>query len=122
MNWIANIDDALAARKTQGKRLLAIFKGDGDFCPWCNKLDALLNENDALDSYLAKEGILGAKVGIPPRSEDVSGIRNRFGITGIPFLVFYAADGRVEGTTEYIDDGDAQSYVDWIESIDSSQL
>ena len=75
-----------------------------------------------MEDYLEKEGILAAKLGIVRKSEDVDGIRERFGITGIPFLVFYAEDGRVEGTTEYIDDGNAQSYVDWIESVDSSAL
>lgn len=122
MNWISDIDEALAARATQGKRLLAIFKGNGSWCPWCNELDGILACSDALDSYLEREGILGAKIGIPSRSEDVAGIRKRFGIPGIPYLVFYAADGRVEGTTEFIDDGDASSYVSWIESVDSSGL
>ena len=122
MNWISDIDEALALRERQGKRMLAIFKGDGDWCPWCNRLDALLSESTALDDYLESEDIIAAKVGIPPRSEDVAGIRQRFGITGIPFLVFHSAEGRVEGTTEFIDDGNAQSYVDWIESVDSSLL
>ena len=122
MNWISDIEEALTTREQDGKRLLAIFKGNGDWCPWCNKLEALLKESPALDGYLESEGILGAKVGIPRKSEDFAGIRERFGITGIPFLVFYAEDGRVEGTTEFIDDGDASSYVDWIESVDSSQL
>ena len=120
MNWISDIETALARCESEGKRLLAIFKGNGDWCPWCNRLDGLLKESPALDEYLAEEGILGAKIGIPPRAEDREGIRQRFGITGIPFLVFYSAEGRVEGTTEYIDDGDASSYVKWIESIDSS--
>ncbi len=122
MEWISDIEVALGRRAGEGKRLLAIFKGAGDWCPWCNQLDGLLKESPALDSYLEREGILGAKVGIPRRDEDVAGIRKRFGITGIPFLVFYAADGRVEGTTEFIDDGDAGSYVEWIESVDSSGL
>jgi len=120
MNWISDIDEALAQRAAGGKRLLAIFKGAGDWCPWCNKLDELLRESDALDSYLEREDIVAAKVGIPRKSEDVEGIRQRFGITGIPFLVFYSEEGRVEGTTEFIDDGDASSYVAWIESVDSS--
>lgn len=120
MNWISDIDQALAEREKSGKRLLAIFKGNGDWCPWCNKLDALLKESPALDDYLEKQGILAAKVGIPRRDEDVEGVRQRFGITGIPFVVFYSEDGRIEGTTEFIDDGDASSYVDWIESVDSS--
>ena len=102
--------------------MLMIFKGDGDWCPWCNRLEALLRESSALDDYLSSEGILGAKIGIPPKIEDTEGIRERFGITGIPFITFYADDGRLEGTTEYIDDGDAQSYVNWIESVDSSGL
>ncbi len=122
MNWIADIDEALSARAQQGKRLLMIFKGSGDWCPWCNKLVELLEESTALDDYLETEGILAAKIGIPRKSDDVNGIRERFGITGIPFLVFYAEDGRIEGATEYIDDGNAQSYVDWIESVDSSGL
>jgi thioredoxin-related protein len=122
MNWISDIEEALSARQEEGKRLLMIFKGNGDWCPWCNKLDGLLKESPALDEYLEAEGILGAKIGIPRKTEDVDGIRERFGITGIPFIVFYAEDGRLEGTTEYIDDGNAQSYVDWIESVDSSGL
>ena len=120
MEWLNDIEGALAARESEGKRLLAVFKGDGDWCPWCNRLEALLEESSALDDYLESEGMLGAKIGIPPKSEDTAGIRQRFGITGIPFMVFYAEDGRVEGTTEYIDDGDARSYIDWIESVDSS--
>lgn len=120
MNWISDIEVALAKRKVEGRRLLAIFKGDGPWCRWCNKLDEILLTDDTLDQYLEKNGILGAKIAIPPRSEDVDGIRKRFGITGIPFLVFYSEEGRVEGTTEFIDEGSAQSYVDWIESIDSS--
>ncbi|MDQ8203452.1 hypothetical protein [Pelagicoccus sp. SDUM812003] len=120
MNWLSDIEEALTKRESEGKRLLMIFKGNGDWCPWCNKLEALLNESDALDVYLQQEGILGAKIGIPRRDDDVEGIRQRFGITGIPFLVFYSEDGRVEGTTEFIDDGNASSYVDWIESVDSS--
>jgi hypothetical protein len=80
----------------------------------------VLKENAALDHYLESEGILGAKVLIPRKSEDEEGIRERFGITGIPFLVFYSAEGTVEGTTEFIDDGDASSYVQWIESVDAS--
>lgn len=120
MNWISDIDEALAAREGENKRLLAIFKGNGDWCPWCNRLETLLEESSDLDEYLESEGILGAKVGIPPRSEDVDGIRQRFGITGVPFLVFYSEEGRVEGTTEFIDDGNARSYVDWIESVDTS--
>ena len=99
-----------------------IFKGNGDWCPWCNKLEALLNSDAALDEYLESEGILGGKVGIPRKSEDAAGIRERFGITGIPFLIFYSDDGRVEGTTEFIDGGSAASYVSWIESVDSSAL
>jgi len=122
MNWITDVDEALALREREAKRLLVIFKGNGDWCPWCNKLESLLNEDSALDSYLEREEILAAKIGIPPKSEDVAGIRGRFGITGIPFLVFYADDGRVEGTTEFIDNGDASSYVEWIESVDSSGL
>lgn len=122
MEWISDIEEALAAREEQSRRLLMIFKGNGDWCPWCNKLDGLLKESSALDDYLESEGILGAKIGIPRKTEDVEGIRERFGITGIPFLVFYADDGRLEGSTEYIDDGNAQSYVDWIESVDSSGL
>jgi len=122
MNWLADIDEALEQRNSQQRRLLMIFKGNGDWCPWCNKLDALLKESLALDDFLESEEILGAKIGIPRKSEDVTGIRERFGITGIPFLVFYAEDGRAEGATEYIDDGNAQSYVDWIESVDSSGL
>jgi len=122
MNWISDIEEALAAREQQQKRLLMIFKGAGDWCPWCNKLDGLLKESTALDDYLDTEGILAAKIGIPRKPEDVTGIRERFGITGIPFLLFYSEDGRVEGATEYIDDGNAQSYVDWIESVDSSGL
>ena len=120
MNWISDKEEALAKRESEGKRLLMIFKGNGDWCPWCNKLDALLKESDALDVYLEKEGILGAKIGIPRRDEDVEGIRQRFGITGIPFIVFYSEEGRVEGTTEFVDDGDASSYVEWIESVDTS--
>ncbi len=120
MDWISDIDEALARRESEGKRLLAIFKGDGPWCPWCNRLEELLRSSDALDRFLQAEGILGAKVGIPPRAEDVAGIRQRFGITGIPFLVFYSAEGRVEGTTEFIDDGDASSYVEWIGNVDSS--
>lgn len=120
MEWIKDIDEALKKREAEGKRLLAIFKGNGDWCPWCNKLDALLNESSALDDYLESEGILGAKVGIPRRDEDITGIRRRFGITGIPFIIFYSEEGRVEGSTEYIDDGNAQSYVEWIESVDTS--
>ena len=120
MNWISDIDEALQQRESEGKRLLAIFKGNGDWCPWCNKLDALLKEDPALDRFLEKEEILGAKIDIPPRSEDVDGIRKRFGITGIPFVAFYSEDGRVEGTTEFIDDGNAHSYVEWIESVDTS--
>lgn len=120
MNWLPTIDDALKARDDQAKRLLMIFKGNGDWCPWCNKLDEILKASPELDSYLEQEGILGAKVGIPRKDEDAEGIRERFGITGIPFIVFYSAEGRVEGTTEFIDDGNAQSYVDWIESVDSS--
>lgn len=122
MNWLTKIDEALAERETQRKRLLMIFKGDGDWCPWCNKLEALLSGDAALDRYLETEGILGAKIGIPRKNEDTDGIRERFGITGIPFLVFYADDGRLEGTTEYIDGGTASSYVSWIESVDSSAL
>ena len=122
MNWISDIEEALSVREQDGKRLLAIFKGNGDWCPWCNKLESLLKESAVLDAYLEREGILGAKVGIPRKSEDLAGIRERFGITGVPFLVFYAEDGRLEGTTEFIDEGDASSYVDWIESVDSSQL
>lgn len=120
MNWITNIDSALETREKEGKRLLAIFKGNGDWCRWCNALDGVLKESSALEDYLDQEGIVAAKVGIPPRAEDVDGVRERFGITGIPFIVFYSEEGRVEGTTEYIDDGNAQSYVDWIESVDSS--
>ncbi|MCH6255987.1 thioredoxin family protein [Puniceicoccaceae bacterium K14] len=120
MNWLSSIDDALSSREAQGKRLLIIFKGSGDWCPWCNKLDEILKASSELDDYLGKEDILGAKIGIPRRDEDVEGIREKFGITGIPFLVFYSEEGRVEGTTEFIDDGNSQSYVDWIESIDSS--
>ena len=122
MNWLSEIKEAQTSREEQGKRLLMIFKGDGDWCPWCNRLEALLQESSALDDYLSSEGILGAKIGIQPKSEDTEGIRERFGITGIPFITFYADDGRLEGTTEYIDDGDAQSYVNWIESVDSSGL
>lgn len=122
MDWISDIEEALAERQRQGKRLMVIFKGNGDWCPWCNKLDALLKESPALDDYLQREGILGAKIGIPPRDEDVEGIRDRFGITGLPYVVFYAEDGRWEGATEFIDDGNADSYVDWIESVDSSAL
>ncbi len=122
MNWISDIEEALSAREQQSKRLLAIFKGNGDWCPWCNRLDSILAEDPALENYLESENILGAKIGIPPRDEDIAGIRQRFGITGIPFLIFQAEDGRVEGTTEFIDGGDASSYVDWIESVDSSQL
>ena len=120
MNWISDIEEALAKRAAEGKRLLVIFKGNGDWCRWCNALDALLKESDALEKYLESEDILGAKILIARKSEDESGIRERFGITGIPFLVFYSADGEVEGTTEFIDDGDASSYVEWIESVDSS--
>ena len=122
MNWLSEIKEAQTSREEQGKRLLMIFKGDGDWCPWCNRLEALLQESSALDDYLSSEGILGAKIGIPPKIEDTEGIRARFGITGIPFITYYADDGRLEGTTEYIDDGDAQSYVNWIESVDSSGL
>jgi len=100
--------------------LLAIFKGDGDWCPWCNALDQVLAQSDALDRYLQAEGILGAKILIQSKATDRTGIRRRFGITGIPFLAFYSKDGVLEGTTEFIDDGDAQSYVDWIESVDTS--
>ena len=120
MNWISDIETALEKREAEGKRLLAIFKGDGPWCPWCNRLDEILKASDDLDLYLQGQDIVGAKVGIPPRSEDVAGIRSRFGITGLPYLVFYSAEGRVEGATEFIDDGDARSYVDWIESVDSS--
>ena len=122
MNWISDIETALNGRETEGKRLLMIFKGNGDWCPWCSKLDGLLKESPALDNYLEGEDILGAKILIPRKAEDVEGVRERFGITGIPFIVFYAEDGRLEGTTEYIDDGNAQSYVDWVESVDSSGL
>lgn len=122
MNWLSEIEEAQRSREEEGKRLLMIFKGDGDWCPWCNRLEALFQESSALDDYLAAEGILGAKIGIPRKNEDSEGIRERFGITGIPFLAFYADDGRLEGVTEYIDDGDAQSYVSWIESVDSSAL
>lgn len=122
MNWISDIEEALSEREQQQKRLLMIFKGNGDWCRWCKKLDGLLKESSALDDYLEAEGILAAKIGIPRKAEDVTGIRERFSITGIPFLVFYAEDGRVEGTTEYLDDGNAQSYVDWIERVDSSGL
>lgn len=120
MNWISDIDEALATRESEGKRLLAIFKGNGDWCRWCNALDGILKESDALDRYLESEGILGAKILIARKSEDESGIREKFGITGIPFLIFYSEEGTIEGTTEFIDDGNAQSYVDWIESIDTS--
>ncbi|EDY81993.1 hypothetical protein VDG1235_1613 [Verrucomicrobiia bacterium DG1235] len=120
MNWISDIDEALAKRAAEGKRLLMIFKGNGDWCKWCNALDGVLAESDALESYLKSEDILAAKILIPRKTEDVEGIRERFGITGIPFLVFYSAEGVVEGTTEFIDDGDASSYVQWIESVDSS--
>ncbi len=120
MNWISDIEEALAKRAAEGKRLLVIFKGNGDWCKWCNALDGVLRESDALEKYLESEGILGAKILIPRKTEDVEGIRARFGITGIPFLVFYSAEGEVEGTTEFIDDGDASSYVQWIESVDSS--
>lgn len=122
MNWLDDIEGALEQRESQQKRLLMIFKGNGDWCPWCNKLEALLKSDEALDAYLGSEGILGAKIGIPRKSDDAAGIREKFGITGIPFLVFYAEDGRVEGTTEYIDEGNASSYVSWIESVDSSGL
>lgn len=122
MNWLSEIEEAQRLREEQGKRLLMIFKGDGDWCPWCNRLEDLLQESSALDDYLASEGILAAKIGIPPKNQDTEGVRERFGITGIPFLTFYADDGRLEGVTEYIDDGDAQSYVEWIESVDSSGL
>lgn len=122
MEWISDIDEALGKRDSEGKRLLAIFKGNGDWCRWCNALDEVLKESSALDDYLQEEGILGAKILIAKKSEDETGVRERFGITGIPFLVFYSEDGRVEGTTEFIDDGNAQSYVDWIESVDSSAL
>ncbi|MBU26416.1 MAG: hypothetical protein CMD99_10375 [Gammaproteobacteria bacterium] len=122
MNWLAELDEALEQRNSQKRRLLMIFKGNGDWCPWCNKLEALLNNDDALDDYLELEGILGAKIGIPRKSEDITGIRERFGITGIPFLLFYSDDGRIEGTTEFIDGGNAVSYVSWIESVDSSAL
>lgn len=120
MEWISDIDEALAKRSAEGKRLLAIFKGNGDWCKWCNALDEVLKASDALDSYLESEDILGAKVLIARKSEDQTGVRERFGITGIPFLVFFSEDGTVEGTTEFIDDGDAASYVSWIESVDSS--
>ena len=122
MNWLADIDEALEQRNSQQRRLLMIFKGNGDWCPWCNKLEALLNNDAALDEYLVAEGRRGAKIGIPRKSEDVGGIRERFGITGTPFLIFYSDDGRVEGTTEFIDGGSAASYVSWIESVDSSAL
>ncbi len=122
MNWLTDIDDALEQMNSRQKRLLMIFKGNGDWCPWCNKLETLLKEDATLDEYLESEGILGAKIGIPRKSEDVSGIRERFGITGIPFLIFYSEDGRIEGTTEFIDEGSAASYVSWIESVDSSAL
>ncbi len=122
MNWLTEIDEALSKRETQRKRLLVIFKGDGDWCPWCNKLEALLREDQTLDQYLETEGILGAKVAIPRKGDDNAGIRERFGITGIPFLVLYADDGRREGSTEFIDGGDGASYVAWIESVDSSGL
>lgn len=120
MNWISDIDEALATRESEGKRLLAIFKGNGDWCRWCNALDGILKESDALDRYLESEGILGAKILIPRKTEDEAGIREKFGITGIPFLIFYSEDGTIDGTTEFIDDGNAQSYVDWIESVDTS--
>ncbi|MDQ8187632.1 thioredoxin family protein [Pelagicoccus sp. SDUM812002] len=120
MKWISDIEKALAKRADEEKRLLVIFKGNGDWCKWCNALDGVLKESDALDKYLESEDILGAKILIPRKSEDEEGIRERFGITGIPFLMFYSAEGDVEGTTEFIDDGDAASYVQWIESVDSS--
>ena len=120
MNWISDIEEALAKRAVEGKRLLVVFKGDGDWCRWCNALDEVLNQSDALEGYLESEDILAAKILIARKTEDETGVRERFGITGIPFLVFYSAEGDVEGTTEFIDDGDASSYVSWIESVDSS--
>lgn len=122
MSWLTDIETALTKRADGEKRLLMIFKGDGDWCPWCNKLDGVLSESPALDDYLRSEDIVGAKIAIPRKGEDTEDVRGRFGITGIPFVVFYAADGRVEGTTEFIDDGTAQSYVEWIESVDSSSF
>ena len=120
MNWLSDIEEALAKRAADGKRLLLVFKGNGDWCKWCNALDGVLVASDALDTYLKSQNILAAKILIPRKEEDVEGIRERFGITGIPFIVFYSAEGEVEGTTEFIDDGDASSYVQWIESVDSS--
>jgi len=119
---MSDIGEALAAREREGRRLLAIFEGDGDWCPWCARLEATLAASSALDEYLEREGILGAKVGVPPRDRDEAGMRRRFGITGLPFLAFWAADGRLEGTTEYLDGGEAESYVAWLESVDSSLL
>ncbi len=122
MKWLTDIDDCLAKRESEQRRLLLIFKGNGDWCPWCNKLEKLLSDSPDLDEYLETEDILGAKIGIPRKDEDTEGVREKFGITGIPFLLFYAEDGRLEGTSEYIDGGSAQTYVQWIESVDSSGL
>ncbi|MHC4563506.1 MAG: thioredoxin family protein [Planctomycetota bacterium] len=108
--WLTSFDDALAEAKQIGKVVMLDFTGS-DWCGWCKKLEAEVFTTQAFNDYATRNLVL-VTVDFPKRrelpkaqQEQNSKLAGKYGVQGVPTLIFINAGGRELGRMGYVPGG-----------------
>src|SRR5262249_48339706 len=112
--WQTNYDNALAAAKSENKRVLLDFTGS-DWCGPCIALNKKVFTQQEFRDYAAKNLIL-VEVDYPKRKELAEALKQQneklmkqYGIDGFPTIIVLGPDGKIAGRfTGYGGEGPAE--------------
>ena len=118
-----NVDAALNAAKNNG-RSTAVFIVGGEWCKWCVKLKETLTKDNRLIQAIAEDSLQLAWVTVNKKTVDQSGIRERFNVKSVPYLLLLNPEGATIEATEFIGDEDVNinEYLRWLRSHNDDAL
>jgi len=113
LNWVNNIEDAVAQAKDGNKAVLVNFTGS-DWCKWCVKLDGEVFSKKEFEAY-AKENLVLVKLDFPSKiqqSEETKAYniaqRDKYQVKGYPTILILDSKGKVLEATGYQPGGPAK--------------
>jgi len=110
--WLTSYEKALAAARARGKVILADFTGS-DWCPWCVKLKREVFHTPEFEAWAEKNVVL-LMVDFPRDKKQPEEVKKRnrelarkYGVRGLPTVLFLDGEGREIGRTGYVRGGPA---------------
>jgi glutaredoxin len=96
----------------------------GEWCKWCVKLKETLTKDNRLIQAIAEDSLQLAWVTVNKKTVDQSGIRERFNVKSVPYLLLLNPEGATIEATEFIGDEDVNinEYLRWLRSHNDDAL